>query len=172
MVNEARLMTLHYPDSDWISGVLPNEHYVGSAHTQRSIFDNPRSHVSATDSTALLLTIRPHHSNLSLHAALDHLGLDDLIPALGDFCSGCPYTARNGHRISTADCHLPFEAVNIWEKFRIQQRSVQDMQAVAPIQTVQAIPPSDRLPFGRANTVLISHESGDLLSSNPQSERA
>ena len=172
MVNKARLMTLHYPNSDWISGALPSEHHIGSAHVLRSIFDNPCSHVSATDSTALLLTICPHHSNLSLHIGSGHLRLDDLIPALGDFCSGHSYTARNGHHISTTDCHLSFQAVNIWEKFQIRQRSIQDLQAVAPIQTVQAMPPSNGLPFGHSNPVLVNHESGDLLSSDPQSEHA
>ena len=172
MVNEARLMTLHYPGSDWISGALPSKHHSGSAHVLRSIFDNPRSHVSATNSTALLLTICPHHSNLSLCVASGHLGLNDLIPALRDFCSEHSYTAHNGHHISTTDCHLSFQAVNIWEKFWIQQRSIQDVQAVAPIQTVQAMPPSDGLPFGHRNPVLVNHESGDLLLSDPQSKRA
>ena len=165
-------MTLHYPDSDWISSILSSEHHIGSAHVLRSIFDNPHLHVSATNSTALLLTICPHYSNLSLCVASGHLGLNNFISALGDFCSGCSYTPHNGHRISTTDCHLSFQAVNVWEKFQIQQHSIQDVQAVAPIQTVQAMPPSNGLPFGRGNPVLVDHESGDLLSSDPQSKCA
>ena len=69
MVNEARLMALHYPDFDWISGALPSKCYIGSIHVQRSIFDNPRSCVLAANSTAILLTAQPHCSNLSLQDA-------------------------------------------------------------------------------------------------------
>ena len=157
-------MALHYPDSDWTSCLLPDEHSVLSAHTQRSIFDNPRSQVSGTNTMAILLTLHPHHSALSLHDASVLLGLHDLIPAVGDFFSDQTYSTRNGRRVSSVNCYLPFRTVDIWEKLRIQQRSMQDAHFLAPAQTVQAIPPSDVLPFGRANTVLISHESGDLLS--------
>ncbi|KAI6039085.1 hypothetical protein EDC04DRAFT_2568878 [Pisolithus marmoratus] len=170
MVNEARLLSIHFPETNWIPGVLSTEHHVGSVHSQKSIFNNPRSRVSATNARALLLTVRPHRPNLLLHDAMVCLRLDDLIPALGDFFSGRTYTARNGRRFSSPNCSLPFQAINIWEKFRIQQRSVQDVQAVAPTQTVQAAPPSEQLPFGRANTVLVSHESGDLMSADPESE--
>ena len=170
MIHEAKLMALHYPDSDWTSCLLPDEHSVLSAHTQRSIFDNPHSQVSGTNTTAILLTLRPHHSALSLHDASVLLGLHDLIPALGDFFSDRTYSTCNGHRVSSVDCYLPFRTVDIWEKLRILQRSMQDAHFLAPIQMVQAIPPSDVLPFSRANTVLISHESGDLLSI--QSEHA
>ncbi|KAI5980755.1 hypothetical protein EDD15DRAFT_2186505 [Pisolithus albus] len=95
MVNEARLMAIHFPEANWISGVSPTEHHVGSVRSQRSIFDNPRSRVSASNTTALLLTIRPHCPNLLLHDAAAYLHLDDLIPALGDFFSGRTYTTRN-----------------------------------------------------------------------------
>ncbi|KAF9218323.1 hypothetical protein BS17DRAFT_883480 [Gyrodon lividus] len=42
--------------------------------------------------------------------------------------------------------------------------SAQNPFALAPPQMIQAAPPSFALPFGRANTVLIAHESGDPTS--------
>jgi hypothetical protein len=46
----------------------------------------------------------------------------------------------------------------------MQQRSTQDTRVVSPAQTIQALPPSSLMLFGRGNTVLIAHESGELLS--------
>ena len=114
--------------------------------------------------------LRPHHSNYSVEQAATLFHLDDFRPVLGDHFSNRSYNDRNSHRISLPRCDLTFKMVNIWEKFRIQQHSVHDPRVVAPAQTVQAAPPSPTLPFGRANTVLIAHESGDLLSADPQAE--
>ena len=157
-------MALHYPDFDWISGALPSECYVGSTHVQRSIFNNPRSCVSAANSTAILLTVWPHCSNLSLQDALVYLRLNDLIPALGNYFADHTYTACHSHCISSPSCLLLFQAIHSWEKLRIQQHSTRDVQVVMPTQTVQAKPPNDKLPFGCGNTVLVEHKSGDLLS--------
>ncbi|KAG2070131.1 hypothetical protein BDR04DRAFT_1201164 [Suillus decipiens] len=44
------------------------------------------------------------------------------------------------------------------------QCSTQDSHIVSPAQTIQAPPPSALMPFGRGNTVLIAHKSGELLS--------
>ncbi|KIJ57464.1 hypothetical protein HYDPIDRAFT_171680, partial [Hydnomerulius pinastri MD-312] len=54
--------------------------------------------------------------------------------------------------------------VRVWSKFRMQQRSAQNPSALAPPQTVQAVPPGPTLPLGRGNTVLITHESGEPTS--------
>ena len=171
MMKEANLMAAHYPEATWVSSISSTERPFSHIRPLRSIFDNPRSRISPSNSTALLLTLRPHHSNYSVEQAATLFHLDDFRPALGDHFSNRSYNDRNGRRISLPRCDLTFKMVNIWEKFRIQQRSVHDPQVVVPAQTVQAAPPSPTLPFGRANTVLIAHESGDLLSADPQAER-
>ncbi|KIO01513.1 hypothetical protein M404DRAFT_16208 [Pisolithus tinctorius Marx 270] len=160
MADEAKLMALHYPEATWISSVLSTEQYVGTSHSERSIFNNPRLHGSPTNSR-ILLTLRPHFPVIPLRDATVLLGLDDFLPALGDFFSGHTYTVRNGRRTSPPNCPLPFH----------DQHSMQDTQLVAPIQTVQVAPCSPTLPSGRANTVLITHESGDILSADPHAER-
>jgi hypothetical protein len=161
MADEARLMQIHYPESMWIESVLPEEQSISTRTRRVSVFDNARSHLSSDNSTAILLTLRPHFPNISIYEASQLLSISDLHPALGDFVSGRSYTHRNGRRISLPNCYLPFSHVHIWSKFRMQQRSAQNPAVLAPPQTVQAAPPSPSLPFGRANIVLITHESGD-----------
>ncbi|KAI9458070.1 hypothetical protein HD554DRAFT_2029733, partial [Boletus coccyginus] len=126
---------------------------------------------SANAKCALLVTIRPRFPNLSVDDASRLFGINDLCPALGDFSSGRSYTSRNGRRLAASNCPLPFYSLHAWDKFRIQLRSVQNPLAFSPPQTVQAEPPGPLLPCGRANTVLVIHESGDLISSNIDSER-
>ncbi|KAI6138986.1 hypothetical protein BKA82DRAFT_3989182, partial [Pisolithus tinctorius] len=162
MADEAKLMALHYPEATWISSVLSTEQYAGTSHSERSIFNNPWLHALPTNSR-ILLTLHPHFPVIPLHDATVLLGLDDFLPTLGDFFSGHTYTVCNGHRTSLPNCPLPFHDVNIWEKLQIQQCSMQDTQLIVAIQTVQVAPCSPTLPSGHANTVLITHEIGDIL---------
>ncbi|KIJ59743.1 hypothetical protein HYDPIDRAFT_32958 [Hydnomerulius pinastri MD-312] len=164
MVYEARLMQIYYPESTWIESVLPGEHRINTSTPRGSVFNNARAHLSSDNSTAILLTLKPHFPDLSIDDASQLLSITDLRPALGDFFAGRSYMLRNGRRISPPNCSLPFSRVHVWSKFRMQQHSAQNPFALAPPQTIQAAPPSFALPFGRANTVLIAHESGDPTS--------
>ncbi|KAI6014080.1 hypothetical protein PISMIDRAFT_110851 [Pisolithus microcarpus 441] len=170
MVYEATQMQMHYPESTWVANVLPNEQRVGSIASRKSIFDNSRSRISSDNSTAFLVTVKPHFPSISVDDTA-FLSINDLRPALGDFFSGRSYTSRNGRRLSLPNCPLPFSDFHAWNKFRIQQRSVQDPLSLSPPQTIQAVPPSTNMPWGRANTVLISHESGDAISADRADER-
>lgn len=145
MTWEADLMAAHHPEATWFSSISPTEHPFSHVHPLWSIFDNPCSHVLPSNSTALLLTLRPHHSKYSIEQAATLFNLDDFPPALGDHFSGRSYNNRNGRYISLPCCDLPFATVDIWEKFRLQQCSVHDLQVVMPAQTVQAAPPSPTL---------------------------
>ena len=117
-------MAAHYPEATWVSSIFSTEHPFSHIHPLRSIFDNPRSRISPFNSTALFLTLRPHHSSYSIEQAATLFHLDDFRPVLGDHFSNRSYNDRNGCRISLPRCDLTFKMVNIWEKFRIQQRSV------------------------------------------------
>jgi hypothetical protein len=46
----------------------------------------------------------------------------------------------------------------------MQRHSMQDSHIVSPACMVQALPPSSLMPFGRGDTVLITHKSSELLS--------
>ncbi|KAH7908791.1 hypothetical protein BJ138DRAFT_1012076, partial [Hygrophoropsis aurantiaca] len=163
MALEANLMAIHYPESTWIDAILPEERRI-STRKRGSVFDNIRSHISSDNSTAILLTLKPHYPELSIHDACDLFSLPDLLPALGDYFGGRSYLQRGGRRVSAGRCSLQFSHVRVWTKFRMQQYSTQNPLVVAPPQTVQAAPRGPSLPFGRANIVLIAHESGDLTS--------
>jgi hypothetical protein len=164
MSREANTMALHYPEATWISTVLPDEQYVGAGKPIISLFTKDRSRISSDDSVAILLTIRPHHPHLSIEEASQLFRIPDLRPALGDLISGRSYLERNGRRFCCPNCSLSFDRLRVWLNFRMQRCSTQDSRVVSPAQTIQALPPSSLMPFGRGNTVLIAHESGELLS--------
>ncbi|KAG1832346.1 hypothetical protein F4604DRAFT_1606038 [Suillus subluteus] len=164
MSREANTMVLHYPEATWISTVLPDEQYVGAGKPITSLFTNNRTHFSSDNTVAILLTCRPHFPRLSIEEASQRFHIPDLCPALGDLISGRSYIERNGRRFCRPNCSLSFDYIHVWQKFRMQQRSTQDRRIVSPAHTVQALPPSSSMPFGRGDTVLITHESGELLS--------
>ena len=135
------------------------------------LFENPHSSISPDNNRALLITLNPHFPKLSIDDASRFFGINDLCPALGDFFSNCLYTSRNGRRLSPFNCPLSFSSLDAWRSFRIQLRSTQNPSTFSPPQTIQAEPPSGSLPFGRRNTVLLSHETGDLLLTGANGER-
>ncbi|KAG1724322.1 uncharacterized protein EDB91DRAFT_1255279 [Suillus paluster] len=164
MSREANMMALHYPEATWISTVLPGEQYAVAGKPITSLFTNNHTHFSSDDTVAILLTCRPHFPRLSIEEASQHFHIPDLCPALGDLISGRSYLERSGRRICRPNCSLSFDYLHVWQKFRMQRRSTQDSRIVSPAHTVQALPPSSSMPFGRGDTVLITHESGELLS--------
>ena len=81
----------------------------------------------------------------------------DLQAALGDFfILKQSYSSHHGKRQSRVDCPLPFQCLHIWESFHMQQCSPQDSRITLPVHTVQALKPSNKLPFGHGNTVLVN----------------
>lgn len=88
--------------------------------------------------------------------------LKDLRGALGDFFSGRNDIDRRGVRVCKDDCLLPFSKVDVWHQFRSQLKATYDSDIILPPQTVQALPPSEELPYGRCNPVLIVDPGSDL----------
>lgn len=140
MVTEASDMADHYSEQTWLSCVLPDEQQVGTSRTRTNLFNKNHSHISKDQSTAILLNVRPYRSALINDIATE-FGLPDPRAALGDFCTAQSFDQRLGHRHSRPDCTLPFERLNIWTNFRLQQHSVQDPRIISPHQTIQAMPP-------------------------------
>ncbi|KAG2359014.1 hypothetical protein BDR07DRAFT_1488757 [Suillus spraguei] len=157
-------MALYYPEATWISTVLPDEQCVSSGKPVISLFIKDHSHISSDDSVAILLTGRPHHPCLSIEETSQMFHIPDLHPVLGDLISGRSYLEHNGRQFCSPNCSLSFDHLRVLQNFRLQRCSTQDSRVVSPAQTVQALAPSSSMPFGRGNTVLIAHESGELLS--------
>ncbi|KIK18553.1 hypothetical protein PISMIDRAFT_109244, partial [Pisolithus microcarpus 441] len=156
MVYGAMQMQMHYLESTLVANVLPNEQHMGSIASRKSIFDNSRSRISSDNLTAFLVTVKLHFLSISVDD-MAFLLINDLHPALGDFFSGQSYTSCNGRCLSLPNCPLPFSDFHAWNKFHIQQHSVQDPLSLSPPQIIQAVPPSTNMPWGQANTVLISY---------------
>ena len=164
MVTEAGDMADHYPKQIWLSCVLLEEQQVGTSRTRTNIFNKNCSHISKDQSTAILLNVHPYHSALINDIAIE-FGLPDLQAALGDFCTAQSYGQRLGRQHSHPDCTLPFECLNIWTNFHLQQHSVQDPCIISPHQTVQAMPPTNNLPNGQCNMVLVHNDDSYCVSS-------
>ncbi|KAI6002644.1 hypothetical protein F5J12DRAFT_680849, partial [Pisolithus orientalis] len=139
MLYEATQMQIHYLESTWISNVLPNEQYMGSVAPRKSVFNSGQSCISSNNSTAFLLTAKPHFPSISIDYAAPLL--------IHDLCHGC--------HLSSPNSPLPFLHFHSWDKFCIQQHLAQDPLSLSPPQAIQAVPPSTNMPWGWANTVLI-----------------
>lgn len=161
MALEDAQVHLHDPQLSWNPYVPVNKQSTAAPQSSKSLFEIPRSLASSDGKCTLLISLHPHFPKRSIHDASRFLGINDLLPALGDFLSSHSYINRNGQRLATFNCHLTFSSLNAWKKFCIQLCSAQNPISFSPPQTIQAEPPSDSLPFGRANMVLLSHESSE-----------
>jgi hypothetical protein len=56
---------------------------------------------------------------------------------------------------------LPFQALEIWTQFQMQQKTYHDSKHVLPAQTLNACPPSEAWPLGRFDTA-IANMSRDI----------
>ncbi|KAI6002200.1 hypothetical protein F5J12DRAFT_723281 [Pisolithus orientalis] len=135
MLYKATQMQIHYLESTWISNVLPNEQYMGSVAPRKSTFDSGQSRISSDNSTAFLLTTKPHFPSIPIDDAAPLL-IHDLQPALGDFFLGWSYTSHHGHCLSSPNSPLPFLHSHTWDKVHIQQHSAQDPLSLSPPQTI------------------------------------
>jgi len=157
MIDEASNMADHYPESTWLSQVLPpGDVTIRHSVPRPSLFHKTRSHLSDNHAAAFMVNLKPHHK-ITVQAAATLFGLPDFQGALGDFfVLKQTYAERRGQRKSPPSVGLPFTHVHIWNSFRMQQRSAQDETIILPSRTVQALPPSTVMPFGRCNTVLVN----------------
>jgi hypothetical protein len=166
MRRESSFMASQHPEATWIAQVLPSDMHISSSRLitrpaiQKNLFTKRTSMLSDSDSTALYVNNLPHLQNITVDNAARKFHLPDLRGALGDFFSSRSYLDRQGRRFSSSSCPLPFERLNIWYNFKIQCRSTQDSTIVCPPCTVQALPPDEKLPYGRCNAVLALEESG------------
>lgn len=168
MVVEARTMASNYPEAMWLSHILPDEQLVGG--TIKGIpdyFTKERSHISTDHAVAILLNACPH-ATITIDAAAEQFNLPDLRPALRDYIDQLTYSQCNGTRRSSPGSTLPFDHIKVWYNFRLQQRSSQDPNVILPPQTVQALPPTATMRFGRANTVIINDSDVGVHTSQSQ----
>lgn len=167
MVDEAKEVATDYPESEWISRVLPDERHVTVKGTV-DFFAKVRSRILRDNTIAILLNARAH-ALMTIDEASTSFGLPDLRPALGDYVAGRSYDDRGGVRRSRDGCELPFTHINVWHNMRFQRRSAQDSRVLLPPQTIQALPRSNTMLHGRGNPVVIQdpNSTGAQTSESP-----
>ncbi|KLO07926.1 hypothetical protein SCHPADRAFT_944890 [Schizopora paradoxa] len=95
------------------------------------------------DTTAFALTVRITYRKRSLDNVSELYQLPSLLDSILLY-----YGCRE-------QIQLPFAVVDCWSKVRLQLRTTQNERVVASPHTVAALPPTDALPYGFCNFVLI-----------------
>ena len=96
---------------------------------------------------------------LSVDEAMKKFNLPDLRCALADFLAHSNYEdpfVIGGRRMAAADAHLPFDELQIWIKFQLQNHSYHAPYNILPPQTVNVSPPSGPWTFGRSDIILFN----------------
>lgn len=165
---------MYYPEATWLSRVLPPDQVTAGTRslTRSSLFTKVNSYISDMRTTAFSVTKTPHIPNITVAEAAAQFAIHDLHGALGDyFTTQSSYAQRRGQRRSNHDTPLRFTHLKAWKNFRMQQRSTQDENIVLPARTIQGLPPSAEMPYGRGNTVLVSGGGiGERTSNSEEGE--
>ncbi|KAH7917570.1 hypothetical protein BV22DRAFT_1026118 [Leucogyrophana mollusca] len=116
------------------------------------------SRTFATKTTAFHLAVKPS-LRMTVDEAAEAFGLPDLRPAISDFLfqasNQLPHNI-SGWRRALPGCHLPFTKIQIWCKIRVQLPAYHDRSSVEPPQTLRICPPSNELPQGLYDSVIMN----------------
>ena len=147
MISEAAQMISHYPETKSESGALLTDIAISPSHLANfpshrqapSLFARAGSYVSPGETIALHVNGIPNYRNVLVNNIALEYGLPQLPQVLTELY---PLV-------------YPAPHINVWKSFCMQCRSSQDPNVMTPPRTVQALPPSKELPFGRCDTVLV-----------------
>jgi hypothetical protein len=108
---------------------------------------------------AIHLSCDPSFSRMSVNETAEKFKLPDLRGALVNYINhgsvGGIYTI-GGPRMAGGTMVLPTDTIEVWNKVRVQNRAYHAPHNILPAQTINASPPSDAWPHGRADVVLIN----------------
>lgn len=172
VVQEASEATDPYPEEAWLSQVLPRQEFevMASGRSRPTSLFTQAKHHSSNDRAIAFTVANRYHQQLSVDAASTTFQLPDLRGAMGDFEIDQQGANRYNQRRCSDQCTLQFKLVNIWHSFRMQQHSTQDRRIILPARTIQALPVSDSMPYGRGNVVLVQSPTGSLMSGDSERE--
>ena len=118
-------------------------------------------HTFHTETTAFQLNRLPSLRKATVGEIATKFNIPDLRAALadyihraGDLCS--PIFKLGQRRTSPPDADLPFTHLDVWYSVRMQMRTTDAIGTTTP-QRMCALPSSDKWPFGRYDTILISN---------------
>jgi Plavaka transposase len=107
------------------------------------------------EASRLWLALKPHHSKQSVLAVAAQYGLPDLPEKLQHFLRANLQGDPHGQEES-----MDVQFIDVWRKLRIHISDVQDEDAHSQDHSVEAIPPSESLPYGRCHCVLV-HDTNE-----------
>ena len=112
-------------------------------------------------STAIHLNYDSSRRNVPVDEVATTFGLPDLRGALADYFrrqQDSPQSLHTfgGQRRSPPDAYLPFNALHIWYKVRLQQKMYHDPSVVASTFTVNAHPPDRTWKYGRYDAAIMN----------------
>ncbi|KAH7917526.1 hypothetical protein BV22DRAFT_1026171, partial [Leucogyrophana mollusca] len=135
----------------WLSRILPDQkRYHGPRPVQNHFI---KGILSDSADTAFHLTKAPDVPNLHVSNVAQTFGVADFYLVLADYAKRLPRSTQPWG--SQLDYDLGFDFVRIWYKFRLQLHSSFKGNVVMPSQVVQALPPSQEMPFGKGDVVLL-----------------
>ena len=171
MIDKASKMANHYPETTWLSQVLPAGNIaISKSVPAKSLFHKSQRHLSDDQAAAFTMTLKPHHHNMTIDAATNLFKLPDFHVALCDYFPVLQtYADRHGQCKRGPNVHLPFSHIHVWNNFRMQEHLAQDERVILPSCTIQVLPPSDDMPFGQCNTVLVKDTDGSAERTSQES---
>ncbi|KZT63739.1 hypothetical protein DAEQUDRAFT_679850 [Daedalea quercina L-15889] len=143
----------------WVLHALPDtvtgaEYCIRARRTSRNLFAT--GSLTMIDSkVAYHLTKRPA-AMYTIDQVATTYNLADFHAALADYAQGFDLDRRGGAiRWSSPSQDVGFDFVNTWETYRIQMLSTHDDAVRLDPETLRAIPPNAKFPFGMCDAVLI-----------------
>lgn len=97
----------------------------------------------------------PHTSNELVTALAARYNLPDLIPAIDTYLQSRKLPPASRHLLHDPDAHIPYHYAHSWVRLRYQAPKVHNGSQSAPPRTIEALPPSRDMPYGRCNCVLV-----------------
>lgn len=125
--------------------------------TIKNAFAEDEEHTPRNETTAFSLTSRITRGNAKTASISVIYGLPKLSALLS------VYQTRYG--ITNTTVNPRSQLIDCWDRVRLQLRSVETHGCVMKPTTVMACPPSDELPFGLYNFVLVKTEEGSDMDS-------
>ncbi|KAF8147191.1 hypothetical protein K438DRAFT_1626610, partial [Mycena galopus ATCC 62051] len=120
-----------------------------------------RTFSSFEKKTAFHLSRDPSGPQLTIESAALKFGLPDFRPALASYLHRThgPRIIIGGKRPTLDYLGVPFEKIEYWDKVRIQSCAFHDSQKILIPETVNAVPPNETWKRGRADAVIVNHDS-------------
>jgi hypothetical protein len=118
------------------------------------------SRTFSTPEAAFHLNRDPSYKQMPIDEVATLFDIPDLREALSDYIqrvnrSGDGYIrALGGRRSAVKGCQLPFTHLQVWKKFRLQNKSYEYPHNPLPSKTVNASPPSNEWILGRYDPVI------------------